>query len=114
MRKLDSVSWVHTLAVLRGAIEGNDSKYMHVLGGYNGHVAPLIAAELVVQLADDELPELDSFVRPTEAGQAFYDRHLTGLPSSTRCRANMWSSMPEMQEALAAIEAECRSRISSS
>ncbi|MEW1760326.1 hypothetical protein AB0393_27930 [Streptomyces cyaneofuscatus] len=111
MRNFATVSWTHALGILRGAAEGNDTRYTHTLG-FEGHVAPLIAARLVVRLADDELPELDCFVRPTPDGQAFYDRYLTGLAPHTVCRANMWSSLPEMRDPLAAIEAECRSRIS--
>lgn len=71
MRTLDSVSWVRTLGILRGAAEGNDTKYMHVLGGYELHVAPLLATGLVRRLADDEQPELDTFVAPTPVGRAF-------------------------------------------
>lgn len=114
MRTLDSVSWVHTLGILRGAAEGDDTKYSHVLGGYERHVAPLLAAGLVRRLADDEQPELDSFVVLTPAGRAFYEEHLTDLPAVTHCRANMWSTMREMRSALTALETTCTERLTNS
>lgn len=114
MRTLDSVSWVHTLGILRGAAEGDDTKYSHVLVGYERHVAPLLAAGLVRRLADDEQPEVDSFVIPTPAGRAFYEEHLVDLPAVTRCRANMWSTMREMRFALAALKNTCTQRLTDS
>ncbi|WP_330351927.1 hypothetical protein [Streptomyces sp. NBC_00582] len=109
--KLSHVSWTHTLGLLRGAAEGNDSKYNHTLGGYRLHVRPLVGAGLVAWLADGEESENDSFVRATEAGQDFYREYLTGLPSQTVCRSNYWPTMPEMDRAIAALATECESRI---
>ncbi|MET7604941.1 hypothetical protein ABZS96_20920 [Streptomyces avermitilis] len=109
--KLGHVSWTHTLGLLRGAAKGNGSKYSHTLGGYRLHVRPLVNAGLVAWLADDEEPENESFVRATDAGQAFYQEYLTGLPSHTACRSNVWPTMPEMDRAIAALAAECERRI---
>jgi hypothetical protein len=108
---LRHVSWTHTLGILRGAAEGNDSRYNHTLGGYRGHVRPLVHAGLVAWLAEDEEPDNDSFVRATEAGHAFYEEHLTALPPHTVCRSNYWAVMPEMSGAITALAAECEQRI---
>ncbi|MFM9462884.1 hypothetical protein ACKI1K_08510 [Streptomyces scabiei] len=75
------------------------------------HVRPLVDAGLVAWLADGEEPENESFVRTTDAGQAFYQEYLTGLPSHTACRSNAWVSMPEMARAIGALTAECERRI---
>ncbi len=107
MRALGSVSWVHTLGILRGAAEGNDTKYSHVLNDYERHAAPLLATGLVRRLDDDEQPDLDSFVNLTPAGRAFYYQHLTGLPATTQCRANLWNTLPEMRSALTALKDTC-------
>ncbi|MCX4682347.1 hypothetical protein OG413_45010 [Streptomyces sp. NBC_01433] len=109
--QLSHVSWTHTLGILRGAAEGNDAKYNHTLGGYDRHVRPLVDAGLVAWLADGEEPENDSFVRTTEAGQAFYEEYLTGLPAHTVCRSNAWVDIPEIDRATTALAAEYEQRV---
>lgn len=109
--ELRSVSWTHTLAVLRGAAEGDDSRYMGSIMGMRSHARPLLAARLVAEITEDEDEGNDGLHRVTDEGRAFYDKHLTGLPPNTQCRANYWATMPEMSSALMAIAAECERRI---
>ncbi|MDX3695056.1 hypothetical protein PV726_32910 [Streptomyces europaeiscabiei] len=104
-----TVSWVHALGILRGAVEGDDVKYMGSVMGFDLHVRPLLAVGLVAWL-DDEEPDSPSLVRATDAGRAFYAEYLTGLEQHTVCRANYWVVMPEMSGALQALAAHCEQR----
>ncbi|MEU5900435.1 hypothetical protein [Streptomyces venezuelae] len=105
-----SVSWTHTLAILRGAAEGDDGKYLGSLMGIRLHARPLLAARLIAEIAEDEEEDNDCLHRVTDAGRAFHTAHLAALPPNTRCRANYWALMPEMNTALTAIATECECR----
>lgn len=106
-----SVSWTHTLAVLRGAAEGDDSKYLGSITAMRLHARPLLTARLIAELTEDEDEDNDGFHQVTDKGRAFYDKHLAGLPPNTQCRANYWATMPEMSSALMAIVTECEHQI---
>lgn len=87
---------VHSLAILKGAVEGDDTKHLGSLMGMDGHAVPLLRAGLVV--------DLDGQYVPTETGKRFYTEHaLSALPDG---RANYWTgdALVATEQALRTLE----------
>lgn len=90
---------VHTFAVLKGAVEGDDTKHLGSLLGMRSHVRPLIKTGLV-EFSTSEDRHYDA----TDAGRTFYAEHrLNDLPDG---RANYWSddALRDAEHALRALE----------
>lgn len=74
---------LHSVAILKGTVEGDPIKHLAALGGFEHHLAPLLRARLV-QRSDD--PERE--VTATALGRAFYAQH--HLDQAPQGRANGW------------------------
>jgi hypothetical protein len=75
---------VHTIAIIKGAVEGNPLLYIAAFGAVDVHARP--ALELGLIAIDDRYEEIPYVA--TSAGREFYiDANLASLPSG---RANHW------------------------
>lgn len=94
---------VHTLAILKGAVEGDDTRHLASLLAMGTHAAPLLRAGLIVP--NDSTDEADPrYYVPTDAGQRFYtEHHLGDQPDG---RATNWPDAPLLaaDAALRALE----------
>lgn len=87
---------LHSVAILKGAVEGDPLRHLASWLEWRGHLAPLLSAGLVTGSPDSLAVTL------TGAGREFYTRHrLDLLPDG---RANQWpADHPVLADALPAL-----------
>ncbi|MFD5445696.1 hypothetical protein [Streptomyces tendae] len=88
---------LHELGLLRGAVEGRDTRYFGSLLALDQHAYPLLRAGLIAPIPagarrDDEC----QFYEATAAGREFYAAHLSGLDERAKGRANAWGDHPQL------------------
>ncbi|MET8816470.1 hypothetical protein ABZW47_31275 [Streptomyces sp. NPDC004549] len=91
---------LHELGLLRGAVEGRDTRYFGSLLALDQHAYLLLRAGLIAPIPagtrrDDEC----QFYEATAAGREFYAAHLSGLDERARGRANAWGDHPQLAAA---------------
>lgn len=94
---MNAITYLHPVAILKGAVEGDPYLHLGSLLGVSGHVETLVRAGLVESSPVDE-------IIVTPLGVAFYVEHnLTELPDG---RANSW---PTTTTLVATFDAMSRS-----
>lgn len=68
---LNRVNWTHALAILRGAAEGDDGKYLASTRNFLTHAQPLTSARLVSALGEDEDEDNAGYHGLTDDGRVF-------------------------------------------
>lgn len=96
---------LHELGLLRGAVEGRDTRYFGSLLALDRHAYSLLRAGLIAPIPagaqrDDEC----AFYEATAAGREFYAAHLSGLDESAKGRANAWHDHPQLAAAARALD----------
>ncbi|WP_328565080.1 hypothetical protein [Streptomyces coelicoflavus] len=91
---------LHELGLLRGAVEGRDTRYFGSLLVLDRHAYLLLRAGLIAPIPagtrrDDEC----QFYEATPAGREFYAAHLSGLDERAKGRANAWGDHPQLAAA---------------
>ncbi|GGW13310.1 hypothetical protein GCM10018980_71720 [Streptomyces capoamus] len=76
---------LHQLGLLRGAVEGCDTRYFGSLLALDRHAHPLLRAGLIAPVpAGTPRDDQCQFYEATAAGRAFYTAHLPGLGERPR------------------------------
>lgn len=91
---------LHELGLLRGAVEGRDTRYFGSLPAPDRHAHLLLRARLIAPIPagtprDDEC----QFYEATAVGREFYAAHLSGLDERAQGRANAWGNHPQLAAA---------------
>lgn len=81
---------VHTIAAIKGTVEGDPFLHFGALGAFDTHAEPAVTLGLIERSG--------TTFTATDAGRAFYvDANLASLPSG---RANQWGSAADRAIAL--------------
>ncbi|MFD4256891.1 hypothetical protein ACFWR9_04490 [Streptomyces sp. NPDC058534] len=95
---------LHELGLLRGAVEGCDTRYFGSLLALDRHACLMLRAGLIALIPagmqrDDEC----QFYEATAAGREFYAAHLSGLDERAKGRASSWRDHPQLAAAARAL-----------
>ncbi|WP_159401614.1 hypothetical protein [Streptomyces sp. NRRL F-5053] len=95
---------LHELGLLRGAVEGCDTRYFGSLLALDQHAHLVLRAGLVAPIpAGTRRDDGCQFYEATTAGHEFYAAHLSGLDDRAKGRANSWRDHPQLAAAARAL-----------
>ncbi|MCF2131011.1 hypothetical protein L1I79_31990 [Strepomyces sp. STD 3.1] len=95
---------LHELGLLRGAVEGYDTRYFGSLLALDQHAYLMLRAGLIAPiLAGTQRDDACQFYEATAAGCEFYAAHLSGLDERAIGRANTWGDHPQLVAAAGAL-----------
>lgn len=95
---------LHELGLLRGAVEGQDTRYFGSLLALDRHAYLMLQAGLITPIPAGKPRDDDcQFYEATTAGRDFYAAHLSGLDEHAIGRANAWSDHPQLVAAARAL-----------
>ncbi|MFB6775107.1 hypothetical protein [Streptomyces sp. NPDC056337] len=97
---------LHELRLLRGAVEGCDTRYISSLRTLDRHACLLLRAGLLALiLAGTERDDECQYYEATAAGREFYAAHLSGLDEHAKGgRASPWRDDPKLAAAARALD----------
>ncbi|MEU4800469.1 hypothetical protein [Streptomyces sp. NPDC023327] len=96
---------LHELGLLRGAVEGHDTRYLGSLFALDRHAHLMLRAALIIPVrAGASRDDACQFYEATPAGRAFYAAHLSGLDERAIGRANAWGGHPQLVSAARALD----------
>ncbi|MFF8646445.1 hypothetical protein [Streptomyces sp. NPDC015345] len=91
---------LHELGLLRGAVEGHDTRYFGSLLALDWHAHSVLQAGLIVPMpAGAQRHDDCQFYEATAAGCEFYAAHLSGLDERAIGRASSWGDHPRLAAA---------------
>ncbi|MCF2132152.1 hypothetical protein L1I79_37890 [Strepomyces sp. STD 3.1] len=95
---------LHELGLLRGAVEGHDTRYFGSLLALDQHAYLMLRAGLIAPIpAGTQRDDDCQFYEATAAGCEFYAAHLSGLDERAVGRANAWGDHPQLVAAARAL-----------
>ncbi|MFF5257107.1 hypothetical protein ACFY4K_34485 [Streptomyces leeuwenhoekii] len=95
---------LHELGLLRGAVEGHDTRYFGSLLAFDRHADPLLRAGLIAPIpAGTQRDDDCQFYEATATGREFYAAHLSELDERANGRANAWGDHPQLVAAARAL-----------
>ncbi|MEU0851455.1 hypothetical protein ABZ387_26330 [Streptomyces flaveolus] len=95
---------LHELGLLRGAVEGHDTRYFGSLLALDQHAYLMLRARLIATIpANTQRDDDCQFYEATAAGREFYAAHLSGLDETAKGRANAWGDHPQLASAARAL-----------
>ncbi|MFB7091405.1 hypothetical protein [Streptomyces sp. NPDC056296] len=95
---------LHELGLLRGAVEGHDTRYFGSLLALDRHAYLMLRAGLIAPIPTGTQRDDDcQFYEATAAGREFYAAHLLRLDERAHGRANAWRDHPQLAAAARAL-----------